>query len=160
MLIFARGEAPLNDEVTFAELMAGVTAAMEVPLSQYRAECIVDNRIEGTSLICNRDALISSMMNLINNALESCEHPIRIRIVLTETQDGRAHIQIMDNGPGLEPQQKARMMEPFFTTKSNGTGLGLAVVQAVVRAHHGEFLLADSPMGGVSAELFLPLMGN
>ena len=66
----------------------------------------------------------------------------------------------MDNGPGLEPQQKARMMEPFFTTKSNGTGLGLAVVQAVVRAHHGEFLLADSPMGGVSAELFLPLMGN
>jgi two-component system sensor histidine kinase FlrB len=36
----------------------------------------------------------------------------------------------------------------------------LAVVQAVVRAHHGEFLLADSPMGGVSAELFLPLMGN
>lgn len=160
MLIFARGEAPLNDEVTFAELMAGVTAAMEIPLSQYRAECVVDNRIEEMSLICNRDALISSMMNLINNALESCEHPIRIRIVLTASQDGRARIQIMDNGPGLEPQQKARMMEPFFTTKSNGTGLGLAVVQAVVRAHHGEFLLADSPMGGVSAELFLPLLGN
>ena len=63
----------------------------------------------------------------------------------------------MDNGPGLKPEQRARMMEPFFTTKSNGTGLGLAVVQAGVRAHHGDFNLTDSPLGGVSAELILPL---
>ena len=49
------------------------------------------------------------------------------------------YLAVMDNGPGLPDEKKNRMMEPFFTTKSNGTGLGLAVVQAVVRAHHGDF---------------------
>jgi len=48
-------------------------------------------------------------------------------------------------------------MEPFYTTKTNGTGLGLAVVQAVARAHRADFLLTDSPAGGVSAELILPV---
>ena len=157
MLIFARGEAPLNDDVTVADLLAGVQSAMEVPLAQFRAVCTVDNQLQGHSLMCNRDALISAVMNLVNNALESGEHPIEIEIVASLHSPGRMLLQIRDNGPGLGAAQKARMMEPFFTTKSNGTGLGLAVVQAVVRAHHGEFNLADSPLGGVSAELILPL---
>ena len=93
----------------------------------------------------------------MKNALESGEHPIRLRLVLEKDEQGRLKLQVMDNGPGLSDEMKARISEPFFTTKSNGTGLGLAVVQAVVRAHHGEFLLTDSPLGGVSAEIYLPL---
>lgn len=107
--------------------------------------------------MCNRDSLISAVMNLINNALESCEQPIEIILSVYRDDQGRLGIAVMDNGPGLPDDKKHRMMEPFFTTKSNGTGLGLAVVQAVVRAHHGEFHLGDSPLGGLSAELLLPL---
>lgn len=130
---------------------------MEVPLAQHQAECAFDVQIPDATLMCNRDSLISAVMNLVNNALESCEHPIFIRIVASCDDQNRLRLQVMDNGPGLKPEQRARMMEPFFTTKSNGTGLGLAVVQAVVRAHHGDFNLTDSPLGGVSAELILPL---
>ena len=157
MLIFARGEAPLNDDSTVTELLEGIAAAMEVPLAQYQAKCEFDIQIPNATLMCNRDSLISAVMNLVNNALESGEHPILIRIVATCDAKNRLCLKIMDNGPGLKPEQRARMMEPFFTTKSNGTGLGLAVVQAVVRAHHGDFNLTDSPLGGVSAELILPL---
>jgi len=155
MLIFARGEAPLNDDITLPELIAGLENAMEVALQQYQARCRIDNQAGALPLICNKDALISSLMNLVNNALESGEHPIEILIRIKRDQQHLV-IQVMDNGPGLNAQQKQRMMEPFHTTKSNGTGLGLAVVQAVVLAHRGEFHLADSELGGVSAELRLP----
>lgn len=157
MLIFARGEAPLNDHVQVFDLIAGIEAAMEVPMAQSGAVCTIQNEAGEAALMCNRDSLISAVMNLINNALESCEHPIEIILCVNRDEQGRLRIAVMDNGPGLPDDKKHRMMEPFFTTKSNGTGLGLAVVQAVVRAHHGDFNLMDSPLGGVSAELYLPL---
>ncbi|WP_297532833.1 MULTISPECIES: PAS domain-containing sensor histidine kinase [unclassified Thalassolituus] len=157
MLIFARGEAPLNDDVTVTSLLDGIASAMEVAVAQSGAVCTLENEVGEASLMCNRDSLISAVMNLINNALESCEHPIEIKLVARRDDQGRLCLAVMDNGPGLPDEKKNRMMEPFFTTKSNGTGLGLAVVQAVVRAHHGDFRLTDSPLGGVSAEMYLPL---
>ena len=157
MLIFARGEAPLNDDVTVTSLLEGISSAMEVPIAQSGAVCTLENQVGEAALMCNRDSLISAVMNLINNALESCEHPIEIKLIARRDEQGRLCIAVMDNGPGLPTEKKNRMMEPFYTTKSNGTGLGLAVVQAVVRAHHGEFRLTDSPLGGVSAEMYLPL---
>lgn len=155
MLIFARGEAPLNDRVTLGELMSDLEAAMEVPLAQYRVHCDVICDDPTIELVCHRDALTSAIMNLVNNALESCDEPIELGIIARIVDDSVC-IQVMDNGPGLSAQEREKMLEPFFTTKSNGTGLGLAVVQAVVRAHHGEFRLSDSPLGGLSADLLLP----
>lgn len=155
MLIFARGEAPLNDEITLEQLMQGVSAAMEVPLATHEASCRIQNEIPERKIICNRDALISSLMNLVNNALESVEPPVHIDIRISATEHNRVLIQVMDNGPGMTDEQKEKIMQPFFTTKANGTGLGLAVVQAVARAHRAEFTLNDSPAGGVSAELML-----
>lgn len=157
MLIFARGEAPLNDEVTLEQLMQGVTAAMEVPLANFAATCHIDNQIPHVRIVCNRDALISSLMNLVNNALESSSNPVHLEVLVSATREGRVRIQVMDNGPGMSAEQKQKIMEPFYTTKANGTGLGLAVVQAVARAHRADFLLTDSPAGGVSAELILPV---
>ncbi|MCD8522511.1 MAG: ATP-binding protein [Saccharospirillaceae bacterium] len=157
MLIFARGEAPLNDEVTLEELMQGVSAAMEVPLANYSATCHINNQIPHVRIVCNRDALISSLMNLVNNSLESSHDSVHLEILVSATREGRVRIQVMDNGPGMSAEQKQKIMEPFYTTKANGTGLGLAVVQAVARAHRADFLLTDSPAGGVSAELILPV---
>lgn len=157
MLIFARGEAPLNDEISVEELVDGLNSAMEIQLQQFQASCTIDNQAPGTLLVCNKDALISSLMNLVNNSLESGEYPIEILVRITRRQQG-LYIQVMDNGSGLNESQKQQMMEPFYTTKSNGTGLGLAVVQAVVHAHKGEFCLADSELGGLSAELSIPVI--
>ena len=157
MLIFARGEAPLNDEISVEELVDGLNSAMEIQLQQFQASCTIDNQAPGTLLVCNKDALISSLMNLVNNSLESGEYPIEILVRITRRQQG-LYIQVMDNGSGLNESQKQQMMEPFYTTKSNGTGLGLAVVQAVVHAHKGEFRLADSELGGLSAELSIPVV--
>lgn len=157
MLIFARGEAPLNDAISLTELITGLEGAMEIAVQQYQARCQIDNQLGELQLVCNKDALISSLMNLVNNALESGEYPIEL-IIRFRSDQGQLQIQVMDNGPGLNEEQMRQMMEPFYTTKSNGTGLGLAVVQAVVRAHQGEFQLSGSELGGVSAGLTLPII--
>ena len=157
MLIFARGEAPLNDEVSLAELMQGVSDAMEVPLQNSHGTCRIHNEIPDQRLVCNRDALISAVMNLVNNAIESNTAPVHIDIDVIRCGDAQISLTVSDNGPGMTDQQKEKILEPFYTTKTNGTGLGLAVVQAVARAHKAEFHLTDSPAGGVSAQFILPV---
>jgi two-component system sensor histidine kinase FlrB len=66
----------------------------------------------------------------------------------------------MDNGPGFASTEAGRLSEAFYTTKSHGTGLGLAVVQAVVKAHQGLFSIESPEQGGAVATLRLPLLHN
>ena len=157
MLIFARGEAPLNDNVSVSDLVNGLKDAMEVPLANAHAHCEFDVADDTTQFLCNYDALISAVMNLVNNALEASADELAIRIRIEREDERNLALRIMDNGPGLPDEQKARIMEPFYTTKSNGTGLGLAVVQAVIRAHQGRFTVSDSPSGGLQADIILPI---
>ena len=62
-----------------------------------------------------------------------------------------------DEGPGVSPGDAQRVFEPFFTTRTTGTGLGLAVVQRVVRAHGGTVSVGQRQGGGARFELRLPL---
>jgi len=64
---------------------------------------------------------------------------------------------VSDNGPGIPAELQERIFEPFFTTRADGTGLGLAVVQAVMRAHAGELRLESAPGAGTTFCLCLPL---
>ncbi|ASP40995.1 PAS domain-containing sensor histidine kinase [Bacterioplanes sanyensis] len=161
MLIFARGEAPLNDDISLQQLLQELQAAMEIPLRQHHAELQVSIEQPRHRLRCNRDALVSCIMNLINNALEACQHACVLRLSLSASPRGSVDIRIQDNGPGIASDMLSRIKDPFVTTKSNGTGLGLAVVQAVVRAHRGEFLLTNNPAGpGTIAQILLPPLNH
>ena len=161
MLIFARGETPLNDELSLSELQEDLEAAMEVAVQNQGAVCVIENEAPASRLICNRDALVGALMNLINNALEAS--PLgnaKLSIVLKVLESSHVTIVIVDNGPGMTDEQLEKIKQPFFTTKTNGTGLGLAVVQAVARAHKAEFILANHPQGGLLAGMNLPLRDN
>ena len=67
-----------------------------------------------------------------------------------------SRVTVRDSGPGLDAEARERLFEPFFTNKPRGTGLGLAVSQAIARAHSGE-IVADPPgQGGACFVLCLP----
>jgi signal transduction histidine kinase len=66
---------------------------------------------------------------------------------------------VHDNGPGIARASRDRVFRPFFTTKRNGTGLGLALVQKIVVFHNGRIVAAASPQGGASLQITLPLSG-
>ena len=157
MLIFARGEAQLNDEISLADLELQLKEAMEPVLSSQNAQCQFINDAQERRIRCNRDALLGGLMNLVNNALEAAPlGQAQLSVEFKALNEQKIAVLVLDNGPGMTAAQQQKIEQPFYTTKANGTGLGLAVVQAITRAHQGEFILANNPDGGLMAGLVLP----
>ncbi|HKO48075.1 MAG TPA: ATP-binding protein [Polyangiaceae bacterium] len=98
--------------------------------------------------------------NLVQNACQSMRGGGRVDILVTRgrlpTGDA-VSIQIKDHGHGMEPEVRERALDPFFTTRPSGTGLGLPIVQRIVEAHGGELLIESTEGEGTSVTLFLPL---
>lgn len=155
MLVFARGELPLGDRVTPKVLMQALQAAAQTHVQgvSIRWQC---DAYAG-QLLCNRDTLVGALLNLIENALQAGTPQVRLKVHLYR-RDNRLRLCISDNGSGIDPQVLARLGEPFFTTKATGTGLGLAVVNAVVHAHQGQLQLRSQLGRGTCALLSLPLI--
>jgi nitrogen fixation/metabolism regulation signal transduction histidine kinase len=95
-------------------------------------------------------------VNLIKNALEAIPPGGRVTI-RTFSSDRTATLIIADNGPGLSPQARENLFNPYFTTKPGGSGLGLVIVKKIVNEHDGRIRIGSSTEGGTAAVLELPL---
>lgn len=158
MLIFARGETRLAEELSADRLVHALASAVEGLRPAAGASVSLDNALSGDCrLMCNRDALVGACTNLVNNSLEAGATRVSLQTLMDA---GELVIRVIDNGPGFAPGDSDRLMEAFYTTKSHGTGLGLAVVQAVIKAHQGRFSIESPEQGGAVATLRLPLLRN
>lgn len=106
----------------------------------------------------NRDSIRGALSNLLDNARQACGDAARIEMS-AELVDNRICLTVSDNGHGIPAEIKGQLFEPFFTTRPQGTGLGLAVVRAVAEAHDGE-VLVDSGANGSTFALCLPGRGD
>lgn len=98
-----------------------------------------------------------ALLNLCLNALEAMPDGGALTVTLRDVPErGRVAVEVRDTGPGVPEAARARLFQPFFTTRSMGTGLGLAVVKRVVEAHDGEVIVRDAPGGGASFTIELP----
>jgi signal transduction histidine kinase len=87
------------------------------------------------------------VMNLVLNAAEATDGQGRVLLRATR-QDDHLQIEVHDNGPGIPDDLRRRVFEAFYTTKPNGSGLGLMSVKSCVEMHRGEIQIEKSPMGG------------
>ncbi|MFH0881857.1 MAG: ATP-binding protein [bacterium] len=99
-------------------------------------------------LIADRDLIEQVMINLITNALQALEGVVDSRLNVTAMIDsrGRARLSVQDNGPGISEDVFEKIFVPFFTTKPEGTGIGLSLSRQIVRLHKG-MLSAQSRVG-------------
>ncbi|QHF04214.1 PAS domain-containing protein [Pseudomonas asturiensis] len=155
MLVFARGELPLTDRLSAGQLFqvlqsAAVTHVQGVSV---RWQC---EDIDG-ELLCNRDTLVGALLNLVENAVQASAGRTRLK-VHAYSRGNTLRLCFSDNGDGMDQAALSRIGEPFFTTKTTGTGLGLAVVTAVTRAHQGGVHYRSRIGRGTCAIVSLPLI--
>lgn len=95
-------------------------------------------------------------LNLLMNAVQALEGKGQITVSSQATDDG-IRVTVEDDGKGIEPEHLDRIFSPFFTSRSDGTGLGLAVVQKIISLHHGEIRAENIASGGARFIISLPL---
>lgn len=150
---FGRATRLVPETVPLREFLDGVVAS-------YRGSERVAVTLEapdGIRVTADREALRRIVVNLVENAVEAT--PGSGTVAVSSSRDGdRARIVVRDSGTGLSAEMQARLFEPYFSTKTNGIGLGLAISQSLARAMNGEVTLrnrADGP--GVEATVLVPL---
>ena len=149
-LAFARGEGA--EQATVADL-AGVLD--EVAVSARRSGSVVRTEAPpGLLLPLRADAFRRALTNIVDNARRHARH-----VVLSAAPSGARLMQVTvdDDGPGIPPDRREGVFRAFASGADGGTGLGLTIARDIVRAHGGEIVLEDSPMGGLRARIMLPV---
>ncbi|HYP88936.1 MAG TPA: ATP-binding protein, partial [Polyangiaceae bacterium] len=116
----------------------------------------------GPELTADKDQLVQVVTNLVQNAQQALGDRAGGRVTVHVARDHeRDHwlLTVSDNGPGIAPEMRGRLFEPYATTKAEGTGLGLAIVERIVAEHGGEITVGDAPGGGATFVVKLPLSG-
>jgi len=109
-----------------------------------------------STLPCDGEQLVQVFLNLLLNALQMLSEGGQIH-VRTMTEGSQCIIEVADNGPGIPPQDQPRVFDPFFTTREDGMGLGLTVVQQIVQLHGGDITIRNSLSGGATFRCVFPL---
>lgn len=159
LLMFAgKGRFTVNHistETLFNELISGLDAHIA------NSDCVVShsNHCGAATLMGNQAALLSALQNIVVNAVQICGDKGRIDIAFEKEEiEDRQNIliKIRDNGPGIDDEAMKEIFKPFYTTRKNGTGLGLAVVAEVVKAHSGTIGVESEVGQGTEFIISLP----
>lgn len=161
LLDFARAKGLQREPTGFDEWLSAVVAEQAIP--DDITISIKQGAGDGTISI-DREDLRRAVINVVDNACQAVAgkhrngNPPTGRVEISSgTSDGRLICEIRDNGPGIPADCLDRVMEPLFSTKSFGTGLGLPTVQRILEEHGGGIVIESEPDKGALVRLWLPL---
>ena len=162
MLAFTRGGGEGRQVVAVSDFLRQCRQAVESSVESGGALLTLEDQAGGARVYINSDALIGVLQNLVDNALHACEgrQPrlhLAARLVSEHSKLPSVDISLRDNGPGIAESHLARIFEPYFTTRSQGTGLGLAVARSVVQGHGGSIWVDSREGEGSCFVIRLPL---
>ncbi|MEI6071275.1 MAG: ATP-binding protein, partial [Verrucomicrobiae bacterium] len=143
---------PANINHIVGETLSFLSA--EIQARDILVESELDKNLPQIGL--DSEQIKQAFYNVSRNAFQAMKSGgiLRIRTFADETH---ANVSFSDTGGGISPENISRIFEPYFTTKSDGNGLGLLIVRRIVRAHGGEVVLESSPGRGLTLTIRLPL---
>lgn len=153
LLVFARPRPPVRSRLDVAALLEDVAGIVRTSRGCEAVEVEVDAK--GVFVQADRGQLQRTVLNLAQNGAQAMEGGGLLRLVGRAGEAG-CTIEVIDQGPGIPEDVRPRLFEPFFTTRSAGTGLGLALARQVAEAHGGSLDFVCPPEGGTVFTLTLP----
>jgi signal transduction histidine kinase len=155
MLDTARPRAPSYGEVDLHALIHQSVGMLAAQMA--KKEVVVSESLQAANPVveCDEEQMTQVLLNLLMNGLQILDHGGRIDVASHD--DGQYfYIEIADDGPGIDPAERARVFEAFFFKREGGVGLGLAIVQQIVVAHRGEIEASEGKLGGALFRIRLP----
>jgi two-component system sensor kinase FixL len=117
---------------------------------------------EGDFALIDRIQIQQVLLNLIRNAIDAMRQSPRKELMIAKhaPADGMVVIDVSDTGPGIDPEVRDQLFQPFVTTKPDGMGVGLSISRTIVDAHGGKLWVDDNPSGGAIFRFSLPIAQN
>jgi len=156
MLQFARSGTYEMDCISMEQIIEGLLLSIEPQISAKNGEIIVFGKYRKLFLYGNSDALQGALLNIVTNAVQVIGEKVKIEIKISNTRSGNIRLTIKDNGPGIEKDVIPNLFTPFFTSRPDGTGLGLAVAHTIIEAHKGKIDVHSKLGQGASFIIELP----
>lgn len=159
MLMYSRegkvGEENFTSQHLLDELYQGIEPQLEISKTHF----VTINPQRDLLIHGNRQMLLSALTNLAMNAMQAMKENGKIEVRVTKVENNVC-ISLKDNGPGIAEEAQKQIFDPFYTTRTQGTGLGLAVVKAIAKSHGGDVTLESKENKGCTFNVILPLEKN
>jgi len=158
MLLFAKsGQQQVVSPLSINNLINESTSGLEALIDKAQATVNVHPCPDDCHVLGNKKALTGAVQNLIHNSLEVIKGGAMIDIY-AYCKEQFAYISVKDNGKGISAELAPKIFEPFYTSRAQGTGLGLAVVKSVAHAHQGDAYLLSQRNEGAHFCIKIPLL--
>jgi two-component system nitrogen regulation sensor histidine kinase NtrY len=149
---------PRPDEVAM-DILPVLENVIEVFKEDVNCSFELNKKLDKANVFADKDQMVRTFNNLIKNALQAIPEERQGRIVITVDQlENNVRIRISDNGTGISDDKRMTIFVPYFTTKSNGTGLGLAMVKQIIDNHNGLIYFEANEPEGTTFSVELPIV--
>ena len=164
MLMYARSNSTgIEENFNMANLFTELELYLDAHLLKTRIDFGWQDQTNKISVRANKQMLLSALSNLCVNAIQAMHGEGKIKVTARVSGDSTIEILVCDDGPGIPDKKLNNIFDPFFTTRNEGTGLGLAVVKAIIHAHKGDIIVDSREGVGTTFIVQIPLisvMGN
>lgn len=158
MLLFAKsGKQQVVEPLSINNLLTSSVQSIDAIIKKEKAQITFSLCKDDCQILGNKSALTGAIQNLVLNSVQVIKEGAQIELS-SYCKDGFALISVRDNGKGINEELADKIFEPFYTSRSQGTGLGLAVVKSVANAHQGDVKLVSKTGEGAHFCIHIPLV--
>jgi signal transduction histidine kinase len=159
---FSKMPQPHFQPVSLPQILKDALKVHEAQCKQANVKCELEGPETGKKAISEDGTILAdphllhrALSNLILNAIEAMPNGGVLTLRASQSSDS-ARVEVSDTGPGLAPEESARLFTPYYTSKPHGTGLGLAIAQSIISDHGGRISVSSQPGRGTTFIIELP----
>ncbi|QSO51394.1 PAS domain S-box protein [Alicyclobacillus curvatus] len=157
LLLLSKPKKLQHKPVNIRRLLDDVLLLLESQSNLRNIRVVREYGAEDTMVECAENDLKQVFINILKNAIEATPPGKQITVGVVSRGDNQIQVRFKDQGPGIPPSSVSRLGEPFHTTKSNGTGLGLMITSRIVEEHGGLLEIVNGSHVGAIVDVILPV---
>ncbi|MER1984556.1 MAG: ATP-binding protein [Solibacillus sp.] len=157
-LVLSRPQIDTSTEINIGQILTEVSAFFQYEFQQRNIALAVQNKPTGTFIFGNKNQIKQVFINILKNAMEAIDTDGKITLEIYEVKQKSITISIKDTGCGIPPHLLEKIFEPFYTTKTKGTGLGMMIIHKIIQDHGGNIKIRSKANVGTEISLYFPII--